>query len=164
MEIVKYPDKMLRLVSEKIDKVDGEIRSLAREMIRVMRKYNGLGLAAIQIGVPKRLIVVNADLIKRGSGIIVLANPKVVEGSGESFEEEGCLSIPGFYEKVKRYDEVLVEGLNYDGMIVRLRSDGYIARAFQHEIDHINGILFIDRLPFFKKLKFSFKYALGKIK
>jgi len=159
MEIVKYPDKKLRIKSEKIGKVTEEIRQISRDMIEIMKQHNGLGLAAIQIGIPKSIIVINADLIQRGLGIIVLADAEVLEKKGVSVEEEGCLSVPGYYEKVKRAEEVLVEGINYEGMKVRLRSTGYIARAFQHEIDHTKGILYVDRLSLYRKIKFAFKYS-----
>ncbi|HLD29179.1 MAG TPA: peptide deformylase [bacterium] len=157
MPIIRYGNALLRKKSKKISVMDQESKELGEKLIRVMLQHNGLGLAAVQIGIPKRMIAVNAELVQKDAGIIVLGDPEIIEQKGTSSEEEGCLSVPGIYEKVKRAEEVLVEGINIDGMKVRIRSKGYIARAFQHEIDHLNGILFLDRLSFIKKIGASVK-------
>ncbi|MBS3788095.1 peptide deformylase [Candidatus Bipolaricaulota bacterium] len=142
MEIVTYPEEVLRRGAEPINEIDQEIRELADKMTEVMFKAEGVGLAAPQIGVGKRLIVVNLE-----DDFHILVNPELVERSDEEeTEKEGCLSVPGPEAPVSRSVKVVVRGTDLDGNEVKLTREGLGARVFQHEIDHINGKLFIDHL------------------
>ena len=142
MEIVTYPEEVLRRKAEPIDEIDEEVRALADRMTEVMFKEEGVGLAAPQVGVGKRLIVVNLE-----EDFHILVNPELVERSdGEESAEEGCLSVPGPEAPVSRSKKVVVRGKDLDGNEVELTREGLAARVFQHEIDHINGKLFIDHL------------------
>lgn len=142
MEIVTYPEEVLRRKAEPIDEINGEVRDLADKMTEVMFKAEGVGLAAPQVGVGKRLIVVNLE-----DDFHILVNPELVEQSDEKeTSEEGCLSVPGPEAPVSRSKRVVVRGTDLDGNEVRLAREGLGAKVFQHEIDHINGKLFIDHL------------------
>ncbi|MBS3736671.1 MAG: peptide deformylase [Candidatus Bipolaricaulota bacterium] len=142
MEIVTYPEEVLRRAAEPIDEIDQEVRDLADRMTEVMFKAEGVGLAAPQVGVGKRLIVVNLE-----EDFHILVNPELVERSDEEeSKEEGCLSVPGPEAPVSRSAKVVVKGTDLDGNEVELTREGLGARVFQHEIDHINGNLFIDHL------------------
>jgi peptide deformylase len=118
----------------------------------------GVGLAAPQVGVSKRLIVLDCSGRDEEPQLIAAINPEIISAQGESFEEEGCLSVPGYYCKVKRNEEVTVCYLDLDGVKQTLSADGLLAVAFQHEIDHLNGILFVDRLSPLKRGLFKKKY------
>ncbi len=142
MEIVTYPEEVLRQPAEPIDEINQEIRDLADSMTEMMLKAEGVGLAAPQIGVGKRLIVVNLE-----DDFHILVNPELIERSDEEeAQEEGCLSVPGPEASVSRSERVVVRGTDLDGNEVELAREGLAARVFQHEVDHINGKLFIDHL------------------
>ena len=142
MEIVTYPEEVLRQAAEPIEEIDQGVRDLADKMTEVMFKAEGVGLAAPQVGVGKRLIVVNLE-----DDFHILVNPELVEVSDEKeSSEEGCLSVPGPEAPVSRAKNVVVRGNDLDGNEVKLTREGLGARVFQHEIDHINGKLFIDHL------------------
>ena len=142
MEIVTYPREVLRREAEPIEEVDQEIRDLADRMTEVMFREEGVGLAAPQVGVGKKLIVVNLE-----DEFHIMINPEIVERSEEEeTKEEGCLSVPGPEAPVSRAREVVVRGTDLDGNEVKLTREGLAARVFQHEVDHINGTLFIDHL------------------
>ena len=142
MDIVTYPEEVLRRKAEPIDEIDDDVRDLADKMTEVMLKEDGVGLAAPQVGVRKRLIVVNLE-----DDFHILINPELLEQSDEEeVSEEGCLSVPGPEAPVSRSKEVVIRGTDLDGNEVELTRDGLGARVFQHEIDHINGKLFIDHL------------------
>lgn len=148
-KIIKYPDPILRKKCEEVRGVTEEIRSLGFEMIEIMTENEGIGLAAPQVGELKRIIVVQTE---KGSEIFI--NPKIIKKSKETIiDEEGCLSFPGLFLKIKRAKEVEIEALNERGEKIQVRAEGLPARIFQHEIDHLDGILFIDRLSFWQKLK-----------
>jgi peptide deformylase len=148
-KIIKYPDPILRKKCEEVRGVTEEIRSLGFEMIEIMTENEGIGLAAPQVGELKRIIVVQTE---KGSEIFI--NPKIIKKSKETIiNEEGCLSFPGLFLKIKRAKEVEIEALNERGEKIQVRAEGLPARIFQHEIDHLDGILFIDRLSFWQKLK-----------
>jgi len=149
-------DPVLRQKSKEIDIVDEKLLKLASDMIETMHNANGLGLAANQVGIPLRLIVLNLKDIGVGKKDIVLINPEVVYSEGSSIEEEGCLSIPGLYTELERpyYVEVEAQELKLPkGKLgkVRIKAEDLYARALLHEIDHINGILFVDRLDDIKR-------------
>lgn len=133
-------DDILRKKSRVVEKIDGRILSILDDMAETMYQANGAGLAAVQVGILKRLVVIDA-----GEGLINLINPEIVSSYGEQQETEGCLSIPGIYGTVKRPVQVEVSALNENGDSVVLKGTGLLARAFCHEIDHLNGILFVDK-------------------
>lgn len=139
-EIVKYGDEVLRNPTKLVDEINGEVKDLIQHMYEVMHENNGVGLSANQIGVSKRLFVYDV-----GEGPKAVINPKLEERAGEQLGYEGCLSVPGLQGEVPRSDTVVVEGLDEDGNPVRITAEGFLARVFQHEIDHLDGFFFIDR-------------------
>ena len=134
-------DDNLRKKARVVEKVDSKILTLLEDMAETMYDANGAGLAAPQVGVLRRVIVIDD-----GTGLIKLINPVIVKTIGEQQEMEGCLSIPGIYGLVKRSEKVIVRALNEHGQSVELEGSGLLAQAFCHEIDHLNGILFIDKV------------------
>jgi peptide deformylase len=151
-DILILPDKRLRLKSDAVATIDQEVRALVDDMFETMYEAPGIGLAAIQIGVPKR--VVTMDLAKKDDPKApqVFINPEVVWSSDEtSAYEEGCLSIPEYYEEVTRPKSVKVRYLDIDGKEQEIAADGLLATCLQHEIDHINGVLFIDHISKLKR-------------
>ncbi len=159
-EIIKLPDKRLRLVSEPVKRIDAGIRKLVEEMFETMHAAPGIGLAAIQVGVGKR--VFTADLSKKEEAREpqVFINPEITWASEEkAIHEEGCLSIPEYYEDVERPVQVKVKYLDLDGKPHEIEADGLLARCVQHEIDHINGVLFIDHLSKLKRDRVIKKFS-----
>jgi len=141
-KITKYKiDDILRKKSRKVEEIDQRILQLLDDMSETMYKENGAGLAAPQVGVLKRVIVVDI-----GEGLIKLINPEIVEQEGEQQDIEGCLSITDIIGEVKRPYRVKVKGLNELGEEIEIKATGFLARAFCHEIDHLDGILFIDKV------------------
>src|SRR5579884_3218837 len=139
--IVKYGDPVLREVSKPVAKIGEDMAEFVQRMGEIMRDANGVGLAAPQLGIAQRVIVYDI-----GEGFHALINPKILRAKGEQVDPpEGCLSLPGLRGIVKRANEVVVKGLDEHGKPVRIRGEGYTARVIQHEIDHLDGILFIDR-------------------
>jgi peptide deformylase len=155
MKIFLYGEEVLRQKASPVEEVDDGVRELIRNMAETMRQANGVGLAAPQVGDSRRIIM--AEVPQEQKGLIALVNPKIVESSGTSEFEEGCLSIPGITAKVKRAAEVVVEGLTPDGEEVRNKYTGLLATVMQHEIDHLEGVLFVDRLGFLGRSALSFK-------
>ena len=156
LEIKKFNDSVLKKKCRKVGKIDEEIKKLIVDMTQTMVKSNGIGISAPQVGVLKRIIVIRTNL--SGEGFFELINPKILEKSKETeIIEEGCLSFPGVFLKIKRPKTIEVEGLDINGKKIRLMAKGFSARIFQHEIDHLDGILFFNRLSFFKRLKFKLK-------
>ena len=139
LEIVKDPDPVLRQKAEPVTQVTKRIRRLIKDMLETMYSANGVGLAAPQVGVSERIIVVDV-----GEGPVALINPEINEASGKEIDVEGCLSVPETFGYVERAEEVVVTGLNESGRSTRIRAEGLFARALQHEIDHLDGVLFID--------------------
>ena len=139
--IMKHPaDGVLRKRARDVEGVSGRIQALLEDMAETMYRANGAGLAAPQVGILRRLVVIDI-----GTGLIKLINPVIVDAAGEQLETEGCLSIPGVYGKVKRPEKVVVKALDENGKLLVLKGTGLLARAFCHEIDHLDGILFIDK-------------------
>jgi peptide deformylase len=160
MEIVKYPHPALRWVTKPIPQVDDEIRRIAREMLEAMYAARGIGLAATQVALPWQIFVLNIkpdDPSKAAERVFI--NPQILERKGLVEEEEGCLSLPGVYARVKRAERIKVAALGLDGAPFELSADGLESRAIQHEVDHLQGILFIDKLNPLAKLG-----VIGKIK
>jgi len=151
LPIVKYGNDVLRRPTELVDGIDGELQKLIDDMVDTMHAAPGIGLAANQIGVSRRLAVIDLSVGKRPSDIIVLINPEIVEVEGEITEEEGCLSIPDMTEVVTRPLRVKARFLDRNGTPREMWGEGLMARALSHETDHLNGNLFVDRLRGFKK-------------
>ncbi|WP_342565863.1 peptide deformylase [Paenibacillus sp. FSL R7-0345] len=139
--IVKEPDEVLHKIAKPVTKITPNVQKLLDDMADTMYDAEGVGLAAPQVGILKRLIVVDAD---EEHGLIKLINPEVVSAEGEQFGPEGCLSIPGLNGDVRRAETVTVRGLDREGNEVIITGSGLLARAFLHEIDHLNGVLFTD--------------------
>jgi len=150
-EIVTYPDPILQQPAEKITAFDDELRTLAADMFESMYKAIGIGLAAPQIGVSKRITVIDLSNQKNPKDKIVLVNPEIVHKEGKQLEEEGCLSLPDIRDKVSRAAKVKVRAQDLDGKTIELEGAELLARAFQHEIDHLDGILFPWRLSALKR-------------
>jgi len=147
-EIRIYPDPVLKERAKEVEDFGPSLWELVDDMFETMYKRGGVGLAANQVGVLKRVVVIDLDSGKEGQGKnqLVLVNPEIVSAQGEVVAEEGCLSLPGLYKKVKRAERVVVRARNREGKEFTLEAEGLLSRAIQHEVDHLNGILFIDRL------------------
>jgi peptide deformylase len=152
LELVKAPDPRLKLVSQPVPEVDRALKRFMDDMFDTMKDATGIGLAAIQVGVPKRVAVIDLDPSGPDSKPIYLVNPKIVAESEEKIlHNEGCLSVPDFWEDVSRASRLTVEYTDEKGRQQTLEADGLLAIALQHEIDHINGLLFIDHLSKLKR-------------
>lgn len=151
LPIIKYGHPTLTRKAEAIESIDEEIRELARNMVQTMHAAPGIGLAAPQVDVSKRLITVDLSVGEKPDELLILVNPELLEAEGESISEEGCLSVPGIQEKVKRPARVRVRGIDLEGRERILTAEGLLARVFCHEIDHINGKLFFENLSPLKK-------------
>jgi peptide deformylase len=151
-DIIKLPDKRLRLVSEPVKRIDDGIRKLVDDMFDTMYKAPGIGLAAIQIGVPKRVLILDLSKKEDDHKPQVFIDAEVTWKSEEKSKyEEGCLSIPEYYEEVERPAKVKVKYLDLDGKAHEIEAKGLVATCLQHEIDHTNGVLFIDHLSRLKR-------------
>jgi len=139
-DIVTYGNDILRKQADEIDEFDENIKDLIQTMYKVMAASRGLGLAGPQIGISKRICVYDV-----GEGPHALLNPTITHSSGQEYGIEGCLSIPGLQGEVPRYTKVTVTGVDETGQKVKMKADGLLARVFQHEIDHLDGIMFIDK-------------------
>jgi peptide deformylase len=159
-DILKIPDKRLRLVSDPVKRVDADIRALVDDMFETMYDAPGIGLAAIQIGVPKRVVVMDLSKKDDAHEPRVLINPEITWASdATSTHEEGCLSIPDYYEDVERPLTVKVRYLDLDGKAHEVEADGLFATCLQHEIDHTNGVLFIDHISKLKRDRIVKKFT-----
>ena len=151
LEIVTYPDSTLTRRAEEVEKVDGKIRKLLSDMVDTMYANGGIGLAAPQVGVSKRVIVVDVRPYDPSASLVSIINPEVVEEGEEIIHEEGCLSVPGCVEGIKRRKWIKVRGLNERGREIEVEGEGMLAIALQHEIDHLNGRVILDRMSRVKK-------------
>jgi len=158
-EIVKYPEPVLSKPAAPVTEFDAALKKLVEEMFESMYAAQGIGLAAPQIGISKRLTVIDVSFKKNPDEKVVLINPEIVEEEGKQFEEEGCLSLPDIREKVHRAARVKVRAQNERGEWFEVEGTELLSRAFQHEIDHLNGVLFIDRISRLKR-----ELALRKIR
>jgi len=149
--ILKYGDSILHDPARPVEAVTADIARIIDDMIETMYAAPGVGLAAPQIGVPLRIFVVDISVGRDPSGLLVFVNPEIVERDGMQLEEEGCLSIPGFEATVVRPSRVVLKGLDRDGAEHRHEGTVLLARAFQHEMDHLDGTLFVDRLRGIKR-------------
>jgi len=152
LDLVKAPDPRLKLVSEPIAEVDSKLRRFMDDMVDTMYAANGIGLAAIQVGVPKRIAVIDLDPGGPKSKVIYLINPRIVDASGEMItSNEGCLSVPEVWDDVQRPSRLTVEYTDEKERLQTVTAEGLFAQCLQHEIDHINGMLFIDHLSKLKR-------------
>ncbi len=160
-KLVRYPDDVLRAERIPVSEIDypGGLEALARDMLETMYLSRGVGLAAPQVGINARITVIDAS--KERDQPMVVIDPKILEHSGAVTEEEGCLSVPGIQGKVKRYERIVVEFTTLDGERVTVEADGLLSRVLQHEVDHLDGKLFIDRLGMAKRL--TIKRQLGRL-
>ena len=149
LNVLHYPDSRLRKLALSVETVDASIRNLVADMLETMYAAPGIGLAATQVNVQKRVVVM--DLSEEKSQPWVFINPTVLARAGESEREEGCLSVPGFYETVRRAERVRVSALDLDGEPFELEAHGLLAVCIQHEIDHLDGKLFVDYLSTLKR-------------
>jgi peptide deformylase len=159
-EIITLPDPRLRLVSERVEKIDVEVRRLAEDMLETMYAAPGIGLAAIQVGMPQRVITLDLAKKDEPKAPQVFINAEILSSSEErATYEEGCLSIPEYYDEVERPAQVTVRYTDLEGNLHEVEANGLLATCLQHEIDHINGILFIDHLSKLKRDRVTKKFA-----
>jgi peptide deformylase len=159
IDIRVIPDPVLRKLAKPVENITDAIVKISTDMIETMVLAHGAGLAAPQVGLPLRLITIDASLNPAEKEPIILINPVIVETHLEENGEEGCLSVPGYYEYVRRAKKVHARGTDIKGNTVDFECEGQLARAIQHEIDHLNGVLFIDLLSPIKKNIFKKKYT-----
>ena len=156
LNILEFPDPRLRKVAEPVTEVDDSIRQLCKDMLETMYDAPGIGLAATQVNVHKRLLV--CDVSEEQNQPLIFINPEIQESSEEqSTYEEGCLSVPGYFEKVDRPDTVTIQALNQEGESFTMEMDGILATCVQHEIDHLNGKLFVDYISPMKRSRIRSK-------
>ncbi|UOD33826.1 peptide deformylase [Deferribacteraceae bacterium V6Fe1] len=151
LEIKTFPDEVLRKKSTPVEQIDDNIKKLLDDMAETMYEAPGIGLAAPQVGVNKRVIVIDVTGPEERSGLLKIVNPEILRMEGECEGEEGCLSVPQEYADVKRAEKITVKFLDEEGREQILETDGLLARAFQHEIDHLDGVLFIDKISPLKR-------------
>jgi len=149
--IVTYPNDVLTTRGARVEKIDADLRRLVADMIETMYAAPGVGLAAPQVGVSLQLAVVDISVGEDPSQLLVLINPELVAQSGKQVDEEGCLSFPGFTEMVERPMSVTLKAHDLDDRPFEVEAQGFLARAFCHEIDHLNGVLFLDRMSSLKR-------------
>ena len=155
LPVVKYPNDVLTTKTLPVAKITDTDRRLVRDMIDTMYAENGVGLTANQVGVPKQIFVASADQVKGQE--LVFFNPLIIKKQGTIKEFEGCLSVPEFYEPVKRAKKVWMRAMMLDGKTVEVTGEGLLSRIFQHEIDHLNGLIFVDRLGLLKSKRIKKK-------
>jgi peptide deformylase len=151
LEILKYPHPILKKRSEMVNQINEEVRKLIQDMRETMYQAGGVGLAACQVGVPRRVIVLDVSPLDPQHSFFALINPEVISEEGEIDHEEGCLSVPDCLEKVKRREKVCVRGLSPEGRDIEIKGEGILAIALQHEIDHTNGVLILDKISRLKR-------------
>lgn len=151
LKIIQYPDERLHKVASTVEAVTDSTRKLISDMAETMYAAPGVGLAATQVDVHQRILV--ADTSERGDSLLVFINPEIISNSGESDLEEGCLSVPGIYEKVQRFEKITVKALNAQGEAFTLEASGLLAVCIQHEMDHLLGKVFVDYLSPLKQTR-----------
>jgi peptide deformylase len=161
-EIVIYPDKRLKLISKEVESFDGTLHDLLDDMYDTMIARNGVGLAAIQVGVDLRALIINVPLEKEDDehdqpkeNTLEMINPVIIEQDGSEKFQEGCLSVPGIYEDIERAKHVKVEYFDRHGEKHTIEDDDFLAIAMQHEIDHLDGKVFVEKLSYIKRKKFE---------
>jgi len=152
LKILTYPDPFLEKVTQPVTEINDEVQSIVEDMAETMYEAPGVGLAAIQAGIDKSIIVYDPESDVEKRDFKVLINPKITISNGEmTSENEGCLSVPDYRSNVKRYESVVVEALDRNGSQLKIEAEGLLSIIMQHEIDHLNGILFIDRISALKR-------------
>ena len=160
-EVITYPNKLLRLKSKDVEKFDSELHTLLDDMYETMIAQNGVGLAAIQVAVPLNVLVINLpneEDVQDKNDLIEAINPVITHKDGTQVFTEGCLSVPGFSEDVTRAEHIIVEYFNRFGEKQTMESEGFLAVAWQHEMEHLSGHLFIENLSIIKRKKFEKKW------
>lgn len=157
LKILSYPEKILRKKSRRVIEISDEVKTLISDMLETMYENQGIGLAANQVGKDLRICVIDIKPEGRPSPV-VLINPEITSSSGVEYLEEGCLSFPGVIARIKRKKFIRVKALNPQGLPLEFSADGLLSRAIQHEIDHLNGKVFLDHLPLFKRVSVFRKY------
>ena len=155
LNILKYPDERLHTVAKPVGEIDDRIRTLVADMTETMYEARGIGLAATQVNVHERVVVM--DLSEERNELRVFINPTITVKEGETTYEEGCLSVPGIYDAVTRAERITVEALNIDGKPFTLEADGLLAICVQHELDHLNGKVFVEHLSALKQNRIKTK-------
>lgn len=158
LPILSYPNPSLKKRSSEVTSFDEKLHTLLEDMYETMLSRDGVGLAGIQVGEAQRILVINIpreDKKQYKEDLLEIINPKIIKKEGEIFFTEGCLSVPNFYEDVMRFDEVEIAYQDRFGNLQTLHAQGYLAVAIQHEMDHLDGILFVDRLSMMKRKKFE---------
>jgi len=168
-DILLYPDPLLKQKAKPVVKIDATIRALVRDMAETMYAAEGVGLAAPQVGVLRRVLVVDTSAKQEGQKLVAFVNPELATAEGRTTYNEGCLSIPGEAEDIERFAKVTVRALGLDGEPFELEADGLLAIALQHEMDHLDGVLFVDRLSSLKRglirkrmLKYKIEHKKGQ--
>ncbi len=157
-EIITYPNRLLKVKSKKVEHFNQDIHALLDDMYETMVSKNGIGLAAIQIGEPLDILIINLpnqDDKQLKEDLVEIINPKIIQTKGSTLYTEGCLSVPEYYEDVERAQWIEVEYQDRDGNFIKCEYDDLMAIAFQHECDHLNGELFIEKLSYLKRKKFE---------
>jgi peptide deformylase len=157
LPILRFPDPRLKKIAAPVRNVDESIIRLARDMAETMYEAPGIGLAATQVNVNKQVIVI--DTSETRDELLTLINPEIVESEGRQVREEGCLSVPGIYDKVERAERVVVRYLDLEGREKMIEADGLLAVCLQHEIEHLSGKVFVERLSQLKQLRIKAKLA-----
>ncbi|MDA3903458.1 MAG: peptide deformylase [Desulfuromusa sp.] len=157
-EILHYPEPLLKQKSLSVTEFNDELKQLAADMVETMYDAPGVGLAAPQVGVLQRLIILDCSGSDAPNDLLVAVNPELISGDGDSLEEEGCLSVPGYWASVKRYANATLRYQDTDGNVHEREADGLLAIGIQHEIDHLEGVLFVDHLSPLKRSIFRKKY------
>ena len=155
LEILKYPDKRLRTIASPVQEVNNEIKKQVKDMFETMYAAPGIGLAATQVNFHQRLIVI--DISDEGNEPLCLINPEIMQKNGEIEYEEGCLSVPNYYESIKRANEIKVSAQNELGQTFEIEADEMLSICIQHEMDHLNGIFFVDHLSKLKQKRLKKK-------
>lgn len=158
LDIQTYPADVLKLKAKPIQNVDDDLQQLIDDMIETMHEARGIGLAAPQVGVSQRLVVLNLSSREEDMPILVLINPEIIEADGIVESEEGCLSIPECLMSIKRAEKVKVRAMDPAGKTIEIEAEGLLARALQHELDHLDGVVLFDRLSAIKREFFKKRY------
>lgn len=151
LEVLHFPDKRLHLIAKPVEQIDDKIKSLVQDMANTMYEYNGIGLAATQVNVQQRILIIDLSADDEPKNLLVFINPEIISRDGEVVSEEGCLSVPGVYEKVKRSEKIVCRHMDLDGKIHEIEWNGLMAVCIQHEIDHLNGRVFVEYLSSLKQ-------------
>ena len=151
LEILKYPHPVLKKRCEQVEQVDDDVKRLICDMRETMYQVNGIGLAACQVGVPRRVLVMDVSPLDPEHGFFAIINPEILSEEGEIDYEEGCLSVPDCTEKIKRREKIRVRGTSPEGEEIEVAGEGILSIALQHEIDHLNGVLILNRISSLKR-------------